>query len=1714
MNIFNLHENIISNYSSYISSFLNIQDEKIREKVNSELLSKKLIPEPLIQFNPSYKVGGTIESLINSGSLSLNKELLNVFSGFELYQHQKEAIEMGCRDESFVVTSGTGSGKSLTYIATILNKIFNDGIEKPGIKAVIVYPMNALINSQFNALTEFANIYEKNPGAIFPSFGKYTGQESEECRDQLRLKPPHILLTNYMMLELILTRAKEQRIIEALYKNCEFLVFDELHTYRGRQGADVALLIRRIKAQCVSKKIICIGTSATMASGEGTIQSQREEIANVATKIFGQNFTWENIITESIREAFPGADVSNEELKNEILNEIPNAIDEVLIKENKLARWIERNICLEKKEDKWMRAKPSTFKEIAEKLKDATGLDGNICQKKLVELLLWAEQINVEIASLRPRRSYLPYKIHQFIAQTGSVYTSLEDANSRIITLEAKNKTGELEGKIPLFQVVFSRYSGYEFICVKKNDEDSTLEAVPFNSERNDDDEESDTTVGYIILEKEGSEAVWDPEVDQEYLPDSWFNISKKNGTRTIKAENRHKLPVAIYFSKDGQFRNTPADGFIKGWFIISPLPFDPTSKTTFEGGNPREANKLARLGNEGRSTATTILSFLIIKELVKAIDDRKSQKLLCFSDIRQDVALQSGHFNDFIKVGQLRSAIHKAVIANEYLDYTNIDKEVFSILNLDQTEYAQVAADSGSYQYNENEKALKLYLSYRILYDLRRGWRVILPNLEQVGLLKIDYKGLAEDVKKDKWNALPNFEKFSKEKQLYILFQTLEFFRTSFAFHFNLYDNHEVNKKVISENLKEPWTLDKTDDLRVPNYLRVYKPYSKRQNIHTQSISAQSAYGKFIKAQFKSIGEDIKGEELNNWIATLLNLLSSSGILRKREGLLDQDLYQLNGNHVLWAKGDEQTPWYDQVRIRTRKQGERTVNTFFQDFYKQDFGKMKPIRSAEHTGQVKNEKRRKAEEDFIKGDVSALYCSPTMELGVDISELNIVQMRNVPPNPANYAQRSGRAGRSGQAALIVTYCSNTNPHDRHYFENRIEMVSGIVSPPKLDLNQEELLRSHLNALFLSRTNLGALNDSIEDILEMDADPIGLSLKQETKNAIHLEKEVIEDLERIYTRAIADIVPNLEKLPSTWYKSDWVKRKLAQAPESFDRAIDRWREIYKKCVEQLQASSQILGDPRIPRTDERKRNAENDRRYAEKQIELLRNKTTGSNNQLSEFYPYRYLAAEGFLPGYGFTKLPVRLFVPSDGGEYISRPKFIALREFGPHNTIYHSGGKYKVNQMLWSEMDNPMVSAKISTASGYILIGADTQRNVCPVTGADLTENANRKVISDMIEIRESRADVNDRITCEEEERQILGYDITTAFYLQSGLNNIEEILVKVDGEIFLRMQYLPAARIVLINNKWRVSKEGDGFLMGKKTGFWKRPAQLENRTQNAEEVQRIKLYAENTADALYIQPTKNLNLHPFDAGVTTLMYAIKRGFETLFQVESNEIGVSLMGTSEEPNMLLYESAEGSLGVIAQMVKDVSYFKKLIQSAWEICHFNKSEEEQQQFGAASYTDLLSFFNQRHHKIIDRYLIKNALETLMNANVEIKRSSLYKDYEHQYQELLKNIDPKSSTELKFLQYLYRNHLRLPDLTQVNMAKYGCYTIPDFVYNEEIKVCVFCDGTPHDIPKVAESDAIKRECLENLGYEVLVWHYLTPLDEFVKLYPHVFKTVKN
>ena len=205
-------------------------------------------------------------------------------------------------------------------------------------------------------------------------------------------------------------------------------------------------------------------------------------------------------------------------------------------------------------------------------------------------------------------------------------------------------------------------------------------------------------------------------------------------------------------------------------------------------------------------------------------------------------------------------------------------------------------------------------------------------------------------------------------------------------------------------------------------------------------------------------------------------------------------------------------------------------------------------------------------------------------------------------------------------------------------------------------------------------------------------------------------------------------------------------------------------------------------------------------------------------------------------------------------------------------------------------------------------------------------------------------------------------------------------------------------------------------------------------------------------------------------------------------------------------PNILLYEAAEGSLGILSQFVDDVEVFQKVVEQAIALCRYDDASYK----GPASYDDLLSYYNQRDHKIIDRHLIKDALEKLRHVHASRCRPTpAYTSYDDHYQAMLRGLDPNSSTERTFLDYLYHNGLRLPDAAQKRVD--GLFVQPDFYY--EPRIWVFCDGTPHDDPAVQADDEAKRQAIIAMGDEVWVYYYKDNLAETVAARPDIFRKVR-
>ncbi|MDY3557976.1 DEAD/DEAH box helicase [Gemmata sp. JC673] len=188
MDIFDFRGKLIGDYAGYTRSFLAVREPRLRRFVNEQLDAGVLWPEPLIQLNPSFEAGGDIDELAATGVL--HPECCHVFRiksdadqqgrALKLHRHQSEAIRVARTGFPYVLTTGTGSGKSLSCIVPIVDHVLRQGTGK-GIRAVVVYPMNALANSQLGELDKFLGLgYPDKKGPV--TFARYTGQEKPEER--------------------------------------------------------------------------------------------------------------------------------------------------------------------------------------------------------------------------------------------------------------------------------------------------------------------------------------------------------------------------------------------------------------------------------------------------------------------------------------------------------------------------------------------------------------------------------------------------------------------------------------------------------------------------------------------------------------------------------------------------------------------------------------------------------------------------------------------------------------------------------------------------------------------------------------------------------------------------------------------------------------------------------------------------------------------------------------------------------------------------------------------------------------------------------------------------------------------------------------------------------------------------------------------------------------------------------------------------------------------------------------------------------------------------------------------------------------------------------------------------------------------------------------------------------------------------------------------
>ena len=448
-----------------------------RSLVDSELAGGLLWPDPLIQLNPSFEPGYRTDQLVDQGIL--HEECRRIFrinkeSGegqpLRLHRHQEEAVRVARIGANYVLTTGTGSGKSLAYIVPIVDHVLRRGPGR-GIQAIVVYPMNALANSQLGELRKFlGHGYPDGRGPV--TFERYTGQEKDDEKQRIMANPPDILLTNYVMLELILTRPDERRTLVQAAQGLHFLVLDELHTYRGRQGADVAMLVRRVRDALNAENLQCVGTSATLA-GPGTFDEQRGKVAEVASLLFGAEVRPEHVIGETLRRATPERNMEDPAFVQELTGRLTEPdrhppADYRGFVSDPLSIWIESTfgVQTDPQSGRLVRAEPRSITGplgAAPALSRLTGVPEERCIEAIEEGLLAGYRCETNPDTGFP---VFAFRLHQFISRGETVYASVETEPDRYLTVQGQRFVPGDRTRKPSAACVLSRMWPRVLLCL------------------------------------------------------------------------------------------------------------------------------------------------------------------------------------------------------------------------------------------------------------------------------------------------------------------------------------------------------------------------------------------------------------------------------------------------------------------------------------------------------------------------------------------------------------------------------------------------------------------------------------------------------------------------------------------------------------------------------------------------------------------------------------------------------------------------------------------------------------------------------------------------------------------------------------------------------------------------------------------------------------------------------------------------------------------------------------------------------------------------------------------------------------------------------------------------------------------------------------------------------------------------------------------------
>lgn len=1203
MNPVDLTEHVRRSYVQYLTTSFFFRDPDFRESFDDALQQQELSKGPYVELSPpferSHGVGALYEQLLGE---TAEPALIQSLGGSRpLYVHQDEAVQRTQSGRNIVVATGTGSGKTEAFLLSILLTLYRQhlaGTRQPGVRALILYPMNALANDQRERLGLISQALKNNGSSFNFTFGQYIGDTPEDkndkfrfaqeklsrrmegelvLRSEMRATAPDILLTNYSMLEYLLLRPKDSPFFDSgAGRYWEYLVVDEAHQYRGARGIEMAMLIRRLKQRIAEggqgQRFRCIATSASLISED----KSDESIAAFATELFGEPFLAEDVILGKRLETASNNGVTNND-------EVPLAA---------LRRAVG--------------AGPLDLKAFA---------DEHLSNIPEAERMHQASHMIEALTTSATAGTALTARYHFFMRALEGAFITYWPAK-RVLLDRAKTLDGGA-----VFEVALCRQCGQHYL-VGKADNGVLREAVR---------DESDVDFGvsfYMPVEPGEEQGENKPELVKWRLCVQCGALH--NGK---KAACEHDQSIDVVHVKSSEAHKDRA----RACFACTYRALDPVREIVYGSDGPHA---------------------VIATSLFRNLEPSR-RKVLAFADGRQTAAFFAWYLQDSYTDILSRNLLLKSVQRLTEHGAGATIQELIQEFATNLRSHAAVRASMGEVE-----------LATRASKDVYREFITDEPRISLQGLGLVKWF-----VQLPPWLTMPAF----LQEPPWSL------------------DAEEISS--LAQLLLNSIRDDRAIELRANSPVRLAWPDLELQAAQTE-VRIGAAGGKSYTRSWNGGRRKELLKQIALRAGTALTDDDADRALRQIwEHWTAADRVQSPADRVFISVNDAtrlNPDWWRAVVLPTSATVFRcdtcgSVQSFairavclrstcpgsvcavpiddlrqnhYRNLYRADLPGM--LRVEEHTAQLAAEKAREYQREFREGHIHVLSCSTTFELGVDLGDLDSIFLRNVPPEPFNYAQRVGRSGRRSAPGLAITYCQR-RPHDLYYFRTPERMLSGKVRSIPLKMENEKIILRHMAAVALS-TFFRANDARFQDVASLLADMLKPRAVADVSEHIRATQAYLESVFR-------EIVPNSLHDKLGLLTGQWIE-KLTDDTSSLSRAMFTASSDYATVLDVEQRS-------------------------VENKAYSMAKWAQGRARQIAGEDVLSFLSRHVVIPKYGFPVDVVELDTQPVRGSAegstvaLSRDLSIAVAEFAP-------GAKVVANKQLWTSAGLKRVAEKEWPKSSY----------------------------------------------------------------------------------------------------------------------------------------------------------------------------------------------------------------------------------------------------------------------------------------------------------------------------------------------------------------------------------------------------------------------------